>query len=266
MARPKSQEDALNAYDPSYRLLEESRKTWDHFISDKVVYSFDSLEVALNSEMGIAKDYLKGHLWIELHMTFQFGLVAEGNVHYAVILEVYKTSEASRQRKIHLDTVRGNPHVLVDDAHLVETPQGVASDSFDIPSVVRLKQFNDGRCLCGYTGGLPLESGHIPFLKNRKLSVLGVGAGKFCEAPHKLVQGGAEIVENISSDKRNSVGSVSDLNGNPTPLIFNIILGDKLTRFRFVEGVQFLPQSVKVLFRPSCLQIGIGQTDAASHV
>lgn len=264
MAGPKSQEsspqyDEMLNYDPPFRLLKEARKSWDHIFSDKVVYSLDPLQVALNSKVGVTKDYLKGHIWIECHITFQAGFHAERYAHYTAILEACNLQNTRRQTEIKNCTVARNPHVLVDVAHFVKTPKEMALDGCGIPSVIRLKRFDNCHCLCGYTLSSSRNQLSVDFLKNRELRVPGVRAGQFCKAPDKLIERRPEVVKGVPRDKGNPVGSVLDLDSNAAPLIFRIILGAKLTGFRFAENIQLLPQSVKVFLRPGSLKIGVSQ-------
>jgi hypothetical protein len=260
MTRPPvpAYDEMLN-YDPPFRLLEEARKSWNYVVSNEIVYSVDSSQVALDSQVGVAKDYLKGNVWIEVHVTFQIGFKTKRDVHHPV-LPVDKSKNAFRHLKINCRGVRRNSHVLVDNAHLVETPQEMALDGFGIPSRIWLKRFNDGGCLCGHSVSLGSKHFVILLSKNRELRVSGVRKRQLCQAPHKLVQCGSEIVKNITNDERNCIGGISYLDFDPTPLIFRIVLGAKLARFGFEEDAQLLPQSIKMYFRPGCLQIGVSQT------
>jgi hypothetical protein len=251
--------DEMLNYDPSFRLLEEARKSWDHVVSDKIVYSVDPFQVALDSQVGIAKDYLKGSVWVEVHVTFQVGFKAKRDVHHT-ILPARKSKNAFRHLKINGRTVHRNSHMLVDDAHLVQTPQEMALHGLGIPSRIWLKRFDDGRCLCEHAASLRSKHFVILLSKNRELRVSGIRPRQLCQAPYKLIQSRPEVVKNISNDERNSIGGISYLDGDSTPLIFRIVLGAKLARFGFEEDAQFLPQSIKMFFRPGCLQVRVSQT------
>jgi len=254
VARPKSQD--LEAYTPPYRLLEEARKSWDHTISDEIVYGLDSGKVALDSPISIAKDYLEGNIWIECHMTFNGRFQGEGDIHYAAILKACETDDALRQGELKNRTVHRDSHVFVNVAHLIETPEEMA---FRFPSVIWLKRFDNRQCLCGYPGSSSLESLRVGSFENRELRISGISSLELCETPYKLVQRRPEAVKNVSDNERDSVGRVFVLDANATPLVFNIILGVETARLVFVKSVQTLPQILKVFFRPRCLQIGVSQ-------
>ena len=264
VVRSKSQEsseqyDELLNYEPSYRLLEEARKSWNYFVSDKFVYSVDSLKVALNSKMGIAKDYLSGRVWIELHMTFHLGLETEGNTHYAAILEACDLKNALRPREVNGRAVHRNPHVLVDDTHFVETPEEMAFHG--IPSYIRLKRFDDSQCLCGHACRPFFKRPIVTLAENRKLGLSRIHPSQGGETPNQLVKRGSEILEDIGSNEGNSVGSFLEPTVDSEALIFKVVLRDEVKWFRFIEGTQFLPQSFKVFFRPSGFQVGVSKSD-----
>jgi hypothetical protein len=237
--------------------LEESRKSWDHAVSNKLIYSLDPIEVALNSIMGVAKDNLEGHVWIELHMTFQCGFEAQRDVHYAAFIESGYRHDAGRKSKIDNCSMNGNSPVLVNYAHLVETPQKVHSGGINIPSVVRLKRFDNGHCICGYSQSLPVKSLHIDLLKNWELSVFGIALAQCGQTPNELLQRSSEAVENLTDDKRNLVGNIGDLNTDMASLMFRVISASEFARIRLSEQAQLVPQSFQMFLRPRALQKGI---------
>jgi hypothetical protein len=261
----RSQERDLSAYTVPYRLREEARESWDYAVSDKFVYSFDSGEVGLDFPKEIAKLYLEGHAWVECHLTFH----AERDIHYQVLAEKeFGLRDGHRSCNHASHPVNGNSHVLVDIAKFVQPPQKKALNIRTVRSVVRLKRFDDGHCLCGYTPSLPLESLDIALLKNRELSAFGIGGGGssrgFCQTPNKLVEGGSEIVKNVSSNEGEPVRDCRMYHPDDMPLIFNVILTSESIGFRFAENLEFLPETFQMFLRPSGLEIGVNQWHAKS--
>ncbi len=125
-------------YEPSQYLLEESRKSWDHVVSDKIVYAFDPPEVTGDIRSHVAESYIKGDLWIEFHLSFE----RLGN-RYAVILEASdgkKIHGSPREMELSATPMNGNPSMFVDIAHQVELPEKVLLDNGVMPSVMWLKQ------------------------------------------------------------------------------------------------------------------------------
>lgn len=242
-----------------YLLLEEARESWDYVVCDKVVYSLDPIDVALHTPIGIAKDYLDGNGWIEFHIRFKHGLTGERDAHYAAILEPRLSYDALRKHEIKDACIDRDSHVLVDVAHFIETPQEMALGGYGIPSLIRLKRFDNGQCICGYTFSPSLEEGLIAGFKDRELSIFGVGQVEFSETPNKLVESGAKVVEDVSGKQRNFVRRLLDLRNEPANPAFRIVLGAELARFGFAKEFKFLPQGIKMFFRPRCLEIGVSQ-------
>ena len=84
-------------------------------------------------------------------------LEVEGHVYHAIIIieaeQLKFVSRNTHDPKISRMPIDGNSMVLVDDMKPVETPQEMASDSRRVigvaPSIIRLKLFDKGTCLCG---------------------------------------------------------------------------------------------------------------------
>lgn len=250
------------AYEPSYVLLKESRESWDEVVSNELVYSFDPVQIAVNPLVKIAKDYAEGNVWVELHLTFH----GKGNVHYAAIVEADKRHDLCGKLKIDRGSMSGDSSVFVNDAQIVETPQQMISDALAIPSVVRLKRINNGNCLCGYTSSLFPESPKavgVGFFQNRELSTFGVFDGQPCEMPDQLIQRGSKTIQQVTHNEGNGIRGLVDFDPDIIPSLFRIYFFDKLVRLGFVETFQFLPQSLKVFLRPTCLEIGVSQTHTA---
>lgn len=252
----------LKLYEPSYCLLEEARKFWDHAVSDTVVYSLDPSEVTRDIGGEVTEHYVNGKLWIECHLTFVDG----GNRHhYIVLIEFDSHSRNERRRRMRPvevahAAVDRNSSVLVDITQSVQPPERIALDGRSVRSVVRLKRFDDLNCVCGYARSLLLEglSGPgVENVENRELGMLGIRERQLREEPDQLVQGRAQAVEQVADDERNPVGRIHHLNADAVALMFNIVLAHNGIRFGFTEGIELLPQGFKVFLRPSGLQIGI---------
>jgi len=241
-------------------LREEARESWDYVVSDKMVHRVQVIEVAGNFPIEVSKDHLEGNLRIECHLTFQ----SDWNVHYQFIVE--SAPFRNQQNGQCHDSSRaenGNSHMLVDVAHLVQTPELVSLNVRGIRSVVRLKRFYDGRCLYGHSFGPSLDKRGVRFLQNRKLGISGIRKSFLCEIPNELVERRSEVENKIPSNERDSVGSVRDLHPDDMPLILKIILSQKAAGLRFIKDLQFLPQVFKMFFRPSCLEVGVSQAQGA---
>ena len=258
---PESQDCDLSAYTPAYRLLEEARKTWEHIVCDKIVYSVKSIDVALDFPPGIAKDYLKfRHSWIESHFIFH----RERDFHYICIIESrVKKGWRNRVPVDHsADTVNGNSDVFVDVAQFMKSPQIVAANRIWIRSIVRLKRFDDFCCLCRYSSRESAKSTTVGLVENGELSFGGILTGNDRELPDQVVKRSTEIRDRVPSNKRNRVRDIGNLHPDEMHLIFNVILTDKSAGFRIIENSELTPQIFKMFFRPTCLEIG---TDQQTH-
>ena len=247
-------------YEPSYYLLEEARKSWNYAISDKSVYVRDPIEVARDSVADVAKDYIKGNLWIECHLTFELQRDAH---HLLVVIEFDRSHKIVRhQRKVksHHVTMNRNPSVFVDIAQPVKPPEQVRRW---LRSVVRLKRIDELCCPCGYArraGGKGLSRSSVAFFENWKFRSLGVRSSESSKRPNELIERGPKTVEQISQNQRDGVGRVGYLDPNLIPATLNIVLTKNGAGFGFAEQIDLVPQSVKVYLRPGCLQVGINQT------
>lgn len=247
----------VSPYHSSYLLLEEARKSWEHALSDKVVYVLQPLKIASDSFMGIPKGYVDGRYWIESHLTFEI----KRDTHHACILvkfdERYASPGEVREAVVTNCAVGRNPSMLVNVAEEIQPPEQVALDGCGIPSVIWLKRFDEGCGICGYASGVPSESFVVSDFENRELSAVRIGRGQFRQSPYKLVQGRTEAVQEVADDQRNLVGNVFDVKAKDVPLIFNIVLFDNSYRFRFAKGAEPIPHVIKMFLRPDGLQIGV---------
>jgi hypothetical protein len=251
----------LEQYAPCYRLLEESRKSWEHFISDKLVYILQPSEITTDRLFGIAKNYGEGAGWIEAHLTFQF----KGNTyHFLVIVNVDKVRELPREIG-EIDNsnmpIDGNTAVLINIAQQIQSPQKMAFYRRPIDSVIRLKRFDDENCLCGYTQSLAFESVNVGFALNRELGSFGIGQREFCQSPDELIQGRTQTIQKVADHQMQLIGDRFNLISDAVPLVFNVILTENSYGITFPIGANPIPQAIKVFFRPHGLEKGISHGD-----
>ena len=252
----------LEQYTPAYRLLEESRKSWDHAVSDELVYCVEPSEITADPFREIAENYRDGSGWIEVHLTF----IGERNTHYAAAIESLtgKTRDRSRQNILQHESaaVSRNAAMFIDVAESVQPPQEMAPNGRFIPSQVRLKRFDDSHCICGYPGSLMLKPapGQMFDLDDRKLGMLRIWGADFSEVPDRLIQGRPKAVEEISHNQRDQIRNLRHLEPNHISSMFQIIFAREGIRIAFGESLQFGLKGCKVYMRPGCFQIGIGKT------
>jgi hypothetical protein len=245
-------------YDLPVRMLLEARESWEHVISNTVVHFLDSEKVTLNTFLGVAKRYVEGDIWVELHLTFHL----QRESHYVLVIESdQRFRDRVRQFETDNRTMRWNPSVLINVAQFVEPPKQVPFYGRSIPSVIRLKGIDDQLCSCGYSTDLSFESSDLIgalLVNDRELSTLSVGASAVRnQQPNQMVERCSQATEDIARDNRESRRRVFDLNAKLADSILNIDLCREFARFRAVEHTQFYPQAIKMFLRPGCFQIGI---------
>lgn len=259
-----SPEIDLNAYDSSYRLLKESRESWEHIVSDKLVYFIDSAPINFNSFQGVAKRYADADSWIEFHLV----LHAEREIHYAIIVESYQVAwNRVGQFKVNNGTMNGNSPMLVDIAQFVEFPQQIGLNAYSVPSVIRLKRIDDCDCRRWHISEVllkPTGSTFIPFVKDGELSSIGVRPlAVSSQCPNQLVETRTKAEENVSCDYRQVDGGVDQLNFDLILASFNVVLTPEGARLRLQEFRPLSIKSIKMFLRPSGFQIGVSE---AHHV
>lgn len=249
-------------------LREESRKSWDNAVSDELVYLNDPLKIARDIDRGvhgeIPKNYIKGNLWVEGHLTFVFEGHAE---HLLFSIEFYNPKDIGcgvGKIKSYLLAMNRDSPVLVDVAESVKSRQQVERG---ICSVIRLKRLDDAHCSCGYfrrvlTELLPISNGIM--IEDRKLRMGGVSDAylAFGQRPNGLVKRGSETVEKISGDKRDWIGNLQNLKANSMASLLYIILGENTYRVGFKKSANLIPQGLQVYLRPLGLKVGVLQGDA----
>ena len=251
-----AQNQDMSVYDPSYRLLREAQESWQYALSDECVYRFQPSEVALDTFVGVAKDYIDGTCWIEAHFTFEM----HGNCDHArVIIEVDKRNGCLRdigKSDVGDVLVGRNAPMLVDIAQKIQSPQEMTTNSSSILSVIRLKRFDNGLCSCGYSVGVSVESILVGSIEDGKLCASGISNTGVSQSPDKLVKRGSNTVQEIPSNQSEHIGNVFDIKPQDVPLICNIVFTGKSYRLIFPKFTEPFPKIVKVFLRPSGFQVG----------
>jgi len=256
----------LRPYQPPYYLLKESRESWENTVSNELVYVFGSRDVAFDSLFRIAKDYLQGNVWIEIHLTF----VGERNSHAVVMIEHLDAGDFfGRQHhdigNLESNSVDGNSPMLVDIAQQMKPPEEMISKARGIASTVRLKGFHDTNCLCGYPSDVPIEPPLILFcerkIENRELGSLGVGDAQLRERPGQLIEGRTETIQEISERERDRVRRISQLKSDSIQTILKIVFTTEGVRLLLTKKkvVQLGLQRLKMFVRPTSFEVSVGQ-------
>ena len=246
-------------------LREEARKSWEHGVSNEIVYVPDSVEVLGEPGSAPSEIYLKEKSWVHI----QFALLNDRNAHYEAIVErlqgLSDVFTGVREVNLGLAPVGGNSPVLVEVTHDIQPPKRMRF--VGCPSMIWLKRSN---LIDGFNGSdassllrkpipalavVKFKDGELRSLESKGLS------GPVCQAPNELVQTGTHVIESVPNCKGNGIGNIQQLNPQDVPLIFKIILTRKSAGFRLVQPVikgcnQHL-QSIKMFLRPTQFQVGV---------
>src|SRR5580704_4277611 len=129
-------------------LREEARESWDHFVSDEVVYLAKAGERDFKN-VGFPKQYLNRDIWLEVHWICP--CEGERESHFQIICEAINVDETlpscTGEANIKSIGERGDRPVFIECPEFVELPEGVIPER--ISSEVRLKRVNDV-CHCGW--------------------------------------------------------------------------------------------------------------------
>lgn len=246
-----------------YRLLEESRKSWQYVTSDEAVHLLAFFEVSENPFLAVAKDFMEGRMWIEAHFTLRLGGYMKDEAHWTATYECDMRSKRFRKiREVNmaLISVNRDAPMFVNRAQGMETPKKIVAGGCHVPTVIRLKRLDDRRCLCGYSvrvsrKGSPVVA--VIHVKNREIGVLGIGDRKFGKRPNQMIQSSASAVQEVSEDERHPRGNTPNSDANEIASLLQITFGPRGNGFRVSESSKFTLQAIKVFLRPGHFGLGI---------
>ena len=245
-----------------YGLLEEARKSWDHFVSDKVVHVMNAGRIQTQPGQEIAKRYLKGALWLEVHVLFH-GKRNANDMAIIGIIETQATDKALRKfGKVRCErsAVNGKMPMLVGLENRIQLPE--QSVPICVSSIVRLKRFDNldrlrVDMLKGISEVLPVLV--RPFVNNRKLGLLRRESRSTqafeCESPCNVIKGRSQAIRGVSNDCRDAPVGIGKDEFERMESILNIILTNDsalVTCKALDRSIKF----VKVYLRPLNLSFG----------
>lgn len=255
-------EQGQNKHLGPWGLREEARKSWDYIVSDKLVYIGHHADSKLNPLCLVSEKYSNHQLWCELHITLHY----EGHPHFVVVAEsVFDHREQAGKFDTGQDATNGDQSVLINIAQGMQLPEGIVLVGW--PSFIRLKVFDDVRCLCGYIlqdnrQFTPGVGGIIP--KDRESRFPGrLPFTSRCEQgqlPSKMVQARAEGVNIITCENPNSTRGGIQFHFQDILTSYKIVLCDDLKGFCIMEGCNFPIERVQVFFRPFQFGFNVLQT------
>lgn len=247
-------------------LREETRKSGDYFVSNKIVYGVESLYANIKVAPG-AKDWLSEYDlslgWLE----FQIRLLGEGDSYFAGVIEVapFPFSD-SRNVKLHIDGVNGHDHMLVGNTEFIENPEEMIFERS--PSVIRLQAFDDrSRGGKNVLHGIPETLLRVGRGTSDWKGSVGarLGDSEQSKLPCELIQARPKAVREFSSQNTDNFGEVLRLKANDVDGIFNVILARDGVRVRLNKLCNLPIEFIKLHFRPIGFNFEIGNPGNWTH-
>jgi hypothetical protein len=246
---------------PSYfSLREEARKSWDYFITDKLIYAKQLIDSEDNPFLFISEVNLYREPWIEGH--FVFG--GKWKSHYVFIAEGIPGRDwnAVRDGQINMNGMPSQIPVLVDVPQLIEPPE--MATLVGIPVMVRLKRLHDGDCEVGDLKGAPSNPDlcveRILFADWEARFPRRLIGSERSQLPCHVIEGGSQTGDEIASDQRNDgVGKIYRRSDNPL-IPFNVVCGREMMGIRCPVFADLNIERVKVFLRPTHFTIGLYKT------
>ena len=197
-------------------LREEARKSWDHVVSDEIVYLAEPIDLDLEV-IGFTEKYLNRKLWLEVHVTCP--REAQRERHFQMIWEASRIQakplpswDVEPNRNFIVGAGRGA--VLVERPQFIELPEGVILKS--LASEIRLKPIEDA-CHCGWKQIAPsvvspriAEYGEVDvplFAAFESPSTVKVG-----QSPTQLIETGSQATHEIAEQHRDDFRCGCELN------------------------------------------------------
>jgi hypothetical protein len=244
-------------------LREEARETWDHFVSDEVVYFPESGRCDLEVSHSFAEKYFNSDGWIEMHLTCQEQQQRE--VHFNVIVEVADIlsphANVSWESNVKLSAVGRDGSMFVSPPQFVQLPKEVVPKG--IPSVVWLQVVKD-RCRCGWEKPEPFFVSRVPLSGDEKTDVALLSAFKdsipvgMSQAPSQLLQSRAETAHKVADQQWNEFRDQPRTYAEYVQRFFKICVlpdGAVLGGCEPPSDLRF--ESVQMMLRPAGLHINL---------
>ena len=240
-------------YNTFYALREEALKSWEHCVCDELMYCGERVDGNTRSAgddfvpQGEMIRHLRGRWW-EI-------LIHHRNGDYYCVLVEPMVAHACLKSDFPPGTRDGNKLMLVDVGKFMQKPQGVIFRFHPIRCVVRLKRLND---LSGIVGDVLQESLNVTLgitivhqVDRESRPVIGGRSGDKRQLPGEVIQCGAQVMEDVTSDDSYPYRNGSELKAVDIFRLVRIeILADKTERFSIVPSADSIVECLYMFRRP----------------
>ena len=248
--RPESQYSLPDLF----RLRKEARKSWDYFVTDRLIYGPKLVDCDLDPLFVVSEKHLGLGHWFELDIS----LAGEIENHLHIIIELIDPNGHSA---VDVKVDLRDKGVHRDASMFVDVPKGVKNPEklvlVGIPTVVRLKgpnrdhgPFRDtkshfGESDLGIERVLPNNWKSNPF----RGSDTRFNAG--CELPCQVIESGPQATNEISSDQGHlHVRGVWGTKFDDVLACFNIVLKKEAISLCLSPRFYGLAEGIEVDLRP----------------
>lgn len=237
-------------------LREEARESWDHAVSNEVIYLGQSSRGNLEVSHTFAEKYLKGELWFEGHFTAHVRQQRE--THFQAIIEVADellplTGRSGHSNRKH-SGVSGDRSMLVHFPEFVQLPEQVIP--VGITSEVRLKIVEDF-CHCGWKKAAPIFVSGVPLFKDQETNIPTLFIGEdssgveMGESPSQPFQGRSETRDKFPEEQGDYLRDGADIHPKDVETFFKLcVFPDHRDVWQRKPFANFYIKSVKVMLRP----------------
>lgn len=239
----------MDTIEKIYKLREEAHETWQHCISDKLIY----LDESIFSDPTIKAIAPKFHTQIKKRdIWFEVLIYAGEGYVYCVIVDNFMIKAANRNESRDVSVSSNDTPMFVMVTKNFKQPERMRPRV--ICSSIWLKKFNLVDCLDRYPfkSSRAFQSPTWSVNKDGKLTlVVRSRTTKFSQFPSNIVKGRTQVINDICHNNTNSYRGISrDFKPDDLSSIFNIEIGSSFYKIRIVEGHQNIAKLIQVFLRP----------------
>jgi hypothetical protein len=242
-------------------LVEKRRESWDHFISDEIVYGTERCDPSFKNTVA-SRDWLSDYKlkrgWLEVN--FVPMRKSESKLNAVIQMSprvVRKWTDVSMHDLAAQFGGSDREHpMLIDGREAIQYPKRVRLES--VPSVIRLKRF-DNRNGIGQNvldGITESSGGNIANREGR--GTLRTSGMKTGQAPSKLIQAGSKRIDKLSDQKWDFDRDSLALYAHNMAKVFVIVLARDGVRFWVKDLRKYGIDFIEVMFRPHGFELQLG--------
>jgi hypothetical protein len=255
-------------YTDIWALREKARESWDHVVSDKLIYFSEPTHSDLEPPHVLAKDWLDGNIWFEIHWTMIE--INQREMHFLCVCERASVSLPTLEPEVNTElvSVDRNRPMFVHVPELIKLPEGITTKG--VPSAIRLKRI-EFDCHCGWEKTETAPVAAIVNLVNRELDAPLIAFREnfdglsVSQCPRELVEGGSQTANEIADEHGNEFWRRFVLNPNDMEGLLEIVMVGDDVRLRVNPILDGRLKRLEVKLRPAGFHIYVDQPRRNAH-